>query len=460
MQSSIFDTRTSTGAYEFEKPEPVTLRPYQQQAIDAGLKHDNGVITMPTGSGKSLIIAGIVSGLDGRAVILQPSREILESNLDKIRKFGFKEAAVFSASMGVKEVGKATYATIGSVINRPELFQDLAALIIDECHLVNPKGGQYLEFAAKTSPRKIIGLTATPYRLHTTSMGSNLRLIHRTRPNLFKKMLHVTQTRELVEAGYLHTPEFVISGQDGQGILKLNSTGAEYTDQSVKQYLAGQGIIARVAQATQHAIAQQLKHILIFMPTLAESAAVVERLRELAIRCDSVSGDTPAKEREAKLQQFRSGSIRVMVNVGVLTTGYDFPALDCIISARPTMSLALYFQIIGRCVRPHPQKQRAVVYDLVDNYGKFGNPLTSLFVETSPGIVDVMCEHGRLTSRMLDGGVECRDKLDFGPFRGCELRHVSDAYLHEYTTTQKRSPEWHLLRAEQWRRRLFAGATQ
>lgn len=430
------------------------LRDYQQAAVDIALASDNGILVLPTGSGKSLVCAGIVDTLPGRSVILQPSKEILESNYAKIIAFGYRDAAVYSASMGIKEIGKATYATIGSIIKKLELFQECETVIVDECHLVNAKGGQYEQFIKALKPKKLIGMTATPYRLHSCSWGSQLKVLTRTRPRIFRDIIHVTQSDELIEHGFLHDPEFIVSGADELSLLEPNTTGADYSTKSISKYLKATNAVERIFAAVENAIEAGLRHILVFVPSLAESAAVVGGLRTGNITANSVAGNTPKREREARLQDFRSGSIRVMVNVGVLTTGYDFPELDCLISARPTMSLALYYQIIGRSVRPHQSKERVIVYDLVDNFSKFGNPLRLRILSGKTGLHYILSPRGRLTGRWIGEGDEKDDQIDFGKHEGQSLAEIPIDYLRWYIENAKYTPTLHKLAAEIQRREI------
>lgn len=449
------------------------LRPYQTEAVAACMAAESGVAVLPTGSGKSLVIAGIVNQCE-RSVILQPSKEILESNLDKIRAFGFDGASVYSASMGVKEIGRATYATIGSIIKLADQLAGLDALIIDEAHLVNATGGQYLEFIQKTKPKRLIGLTATPYRLHTVAdvnsykvktgsrefysdKISDLRLLTRTRPRAFQKIVHVTQCADLLAQGFLHQPEYIVSGKDS-GLLKSNSSGAEFDDRSVYRYMKETKITDRIVTAVHDAIEAGLRHILVFVPLLRESDLVVRRLRsELGIVAENIAGDTPKLEREDKLKAFKRGQIRAMVNVGTLTTGYDFPRLDCIIGARPTMSLGLYYQMIGRAVRPHPDKERAAVYDLVDNYSRFGDPLAMRIVCGSTGLYYVLSANGRLTNRDLAAGPEKDDDLGFGQHKHVRLCEVPQDYMEWYMAKGEDISERHRIEAELQRRHYFGG---
>ena len=128
------------------------LREYQQQASDRAVNffnsktNKNSIIVLPTGSGKSLVIADIANRLDGHTLVFQPSKEILEQNFNKLCSYGILDCSVYSASFNSKHISRITFATIGSVRNNPELFIHFKNIIVDECHLVNPKEGMYKTF--------------------------------------------------------------------------------------------------------------------------------------------------------------------------------------------------------------------------------------------------------------------------------------------------------------------------
>ena len=150
------------------------LRDYQQQASDSAVtffnnktKKTNAIMVLPTGSGKSLIIADIAARLDGHTLVFQPS------------------------------------ATIGSVKSHPELFAHFKNIIVDECHLVNPIEGMYKDFF-DTVKCKVLGLTATPYRLSSSrDFGSMLKFITRTKPHVFSEVIYHVQVSTLLDMGYL-----------------------------------------------------------------------------------------------------------------------------------------------------------------------------------------------------------------------------------------------------------------
>lgn len=383
------------------------LRDYQQKASDAAVsffnnkaKKTNAIMVLPTGSGKSLIIADIAARLDGHTLVFQPSKEILEQNFKKLCSYGILDCSIYSASFNSKEISRITFATIGSVKNHPELFTHFKNIIVDECHLVNPKEGMYKDFfdAVKC---KVLGLTATPYRLSSSrDFGSMLKFITRTKPHVFSEVIYHVQVSTLLDMGYLAKLDYYSMNPSGWNELnlKVNTTGADYTDRSVqKEYerIDFYGYLVHIVQRLMNPKAGgKRKGILVFTRFLKEA----ERLTMSIPGCAIVSGDTPKKEREHILEAFKAGEIPVVANVGVLTTGFDYPELDTIVMARPTMSLALWYQIVGRAIRPHPSKEAGWIVDLCGNKKRFGEVKDLRLVDSGNGKWAVYSNNRQLTN--------------------------------------------------------------
>jgi DNA repair protein RadD len=370
------------------------LRDYQQQAVAAGIaairKKVNGVIVCPSGGGKSWVAAGIAAALDGPTLVLQPTKEILEQNVAKMATAGETDIGIWSASCGSKELGRITYATIGSVMNYTDQFRHFQRIIVDECHLCGSEedkegnAGQYRTLFKKLGV-PWIGLTATPWRLRsytrkdTAEQVAESRILTRTRPRIFDRFLHITQVGDLFGRGYL-CPCKQIAVDDGydQGLIKGNSTGAGFDDESLIDYHDQVKLIDRVAI---HIGIMPHKSIVVFTQFRAESAALLERLASTGIAAAEVSGETPKAEREAILTAFKAGDIQVVTNVAVLGVGFDFPALECVVLAAPTRSVGRFYQQLGRVLRPSPGKVQGVVYDFCGNLKRFGRIETFQIVD-------------------------------------------------------------------------------
>lgn len=357
------------------------LRNYQKEGVDAGLEFflngnpkDIPIIVAPTGAGKSIYIAYLANQLQEGVLVLQPSKELLEQNYKKYLAYG-GEAKIYSASMGQKEIGHVTFATIGSIKSKPELFAHVRYVIIDECHLVPPNSeSMYMGFLKKLTGVKTLGLTATPFRLktyvdpQTWRPYSQINLLTRERPRFFNTFLDVTQIKELYDAGYLAPIRYIEIPWDNERLIP-NSTGAEFEEETVDRELKQQKVYERLPGIIEASKKKGRKYRVVYVKNVADALELSIVVPDSAYVC----GATPKKEREKILGDFKEGKITTVFNVGVLTIGFDFPALDTIIIARPTMSLALYMQMIGRGIRPCPGKIDCAMVDMCGNIERFGH---------------------------------------------------------------------------------------
>ena len=365
------------------------LRPYQSDSINLSVDFlkgnssaKNGLVILPTGSGKSVVIAKILEPLEGKTIVLQPSKEILEQNFDKFSNYG--KASIYSASAGEKRIDKITFCTIGSIINKKHLFKGLQNILIDECHLVNSDAGMYQEFIRHFPEAKVLGLTATPYRLEQTSEGPQLTFLTRSNPRIFDNVLYYVQNDLLFNSVFLAELEYYNFDVIDRGKLEVNSSGTDFTQNSLRRYYKSIDMPSRIAK-TSLTILNKRKNILIFCALIEEALSVQKKIPGSAI----LTAETKKEERERILSQFKNGKIRCLINVGVLTTGFDYPALEAVLMARSTMSLSLYYQIVGRVMRiftyPDGTKKKGWFVDMGGNINFFGKIETMKIIENENG---------------------------------------------------------------------------
>jgi DNA repair protein RadD len=364
----------------------IVPRPYQSEAIKAGVdffhskEKTNTLMILPTGSGKSVVIANIAAQVEGKTLVLQPSLEILDQNLKKFMAYGYR-AGVYSASAGSKFIDDTTFATIGSIINKMHLFKDVKNIIIDECDLVNSKGGMYEKFIRANSQAKALGLTATPYRLTSNRVeGAQLKWLTRTKPKIFSRCLYAIQNNVLFDAGHLCKLRYFKFDVVKRAELRTNTTGTDFTERSLRAHYRDIGMSHQTIGYANRLLAKR-KNLLVFCSLIADAEEVSKGVPGSVV----LTGETDAATRNRILIQFKSGVIRCIVNVGVLTVGFDYPELECVLIARSTMSLRLYYQIIGRAMRPHPDKEEAWIVDLGGNYEFFGKIETMTIVTDDKG---------------------------------------------------------------------------
>lgn len=454
----------------------ITPRPYQEAAIQAGLsikKGKNGIIVAPTGSGKSIIISEIIKRSGKKTIVLQPTKEILEQNLSKMKSYGVSDIGVFSASMQEKTIGKITYATIGTIIKHKEKFSQFEQIIVDECHGVDSKGGQYEEFITSLN-KPTIGLTATPFRMkYYINNGKEpvveSRFLTRTRPRIFNTICHITQVPDLFEKGYLCPVKYDYQNDYDSKKVRSNSTGQGYDEKSLMKYNSEKSIVEKIVSAC---LKSTSKHILIFTQFRGESEKILSLLSG-KINCEEVSGQTPKKDRERILNDFKSGKLRSVVNVGVLTVGFDFPELDCIMIGRPTKSLALFYQICGRGVRVSPGKKHCEIIDFCDNIKRFGEINNFVIEDSSAGkeLWRLKSDKGFLTGVNLITGKDIEAKratetkkemaladsgdilIPFGKHRGFKLKEVDIGYLKWCAENFDKENKWKKIFESETKRR-------
>jgi len=361
----------------------ITLRPNQEEPIRKAVEFFReknpkpSLIVLPTSWGKSILTAFVAKETDDKIIVLQPSKELLEQNylkyLTLCGDFDCR-ASIYSASFNSKVIGKVTYATIGSIKNIGATFRKygFTKMLIDEAHLYPREADSMLgKFLAESGITHVLGITATPVKLQSnTSLDGEhysklVMLTSRSKKgNFFKDIIHVAQPSEMVRLGFWSPLKYQVGTFDGS-LLVFNSTKSEYTEESVQRAYEANDIVSQIRQAVTYS---GRKHILVFLPSVEDAKAFANRYPDSA----AVYGDMDKKEREKVISGFKSGRIRIIFNVRVLSTGFDYTGIDCIILGISTASIALYYQIVGRATRIDPGKKDALIIDLGGNFDRFG----------------------------------------------------------------------------------------
>lgn len=379
----------------------LTPRPYQSEAIDSAIsffKSDatqHGLEILPTGSGKSLVIANIAKNLEGNTVIFQPSKEILEQNFAKFLSYGYR-ASIYSASLKQKHIDKVTFATIGSVHKKKHLFKEFQNVLIDECHTVNAEEGMYKSFLDNLNGAKFLGLTATPYRLTTDFEGAMLKFITRSRPKVFSKVLYYVQNDVLFNNGFLAPLEYYSFNVIDRGRLEMNAAGTDFTSESLKEYYRSINM-TQLTIKYGNMILSKRRNCLIFCSLVEEAKQIARGIPGAVV----ITGETETSVRTGVLKNFIAGKIRCVVNVGVWTTGVDIPQLEAVLLSKSTMSLAYFYQVVGRVMRPYTypdgSKKIGWVVDLAGNIKFFGKIETMKIEKTSEGLFYISNNGRQLT---------------------------------------------------------------
>lgn len=356
-----------------------TLRPYQADSVKSVIhyfrKHQTpAVLVLPTGAGKSLVIAELARLAKGRVLILAHVKELVEQNHAKYEGYDLK-GSIFSAGLGRKETDQqVVFASVQSVVRNLDSFSNqFSLLVIDECHRVpDEKDSSYQKVIShlreNNSGIKVLGLTATPYRLgmgwiyqyHTRGQ------VRSEEPRFFKDCIFELPIRYLLDEGFLTPARMidapVLSYDFSQ--LKPASTG-RYKEAELDM------VIEQSKRATPQIVdqiihlAQDKLGIMVFAATVRHAQEILSLLPEG--EASIVIGDTPTLERDQIINDFKQRKIKFLVNVSVLTTGFDAPHVDLIAILRPTESISLYQQIVGRGLRLSEGKKECLVLDYAGN---------------------------------------------------------------------------------------------
>lgn len=356
-----------------------TLRPYQADSVKSVIhyfrKHQTpAVLVLPTGAGKSLVIAELARLAKGRVLVLAHVKELVEQNHEKYEGYGLK-GSIFSAGLGRKETDQqVVFASVQSVVRNLDSFSNqFSLLVIDECHRVpDEKTSSYQKVIThlreNNSGIKVLGLTATPYRLgmgwlyqyHTRGQ------VRSDEPRFFRDCIFELPIRYLLDEGFLTPARMidapVLSYDFSQ--LKPASTG-RYKEAELDM------VIEQSKRATPQIVDQIIElakdklGIMIFAATVRHAQEILGLLPEG--ESSIVIGDTPTLERDQIISDFKERKIKFLVNVSVLTTGFDAPHVDLIAILRPTESISLYQQIVGRGLRLSPGKKECLVLDYAGN---------------------------------------------------------------------------------------------
>lgn len=338
----------------------IALRPYQVAAIERlraefARGRSRVLLTAPTGAGKTVVAAEIVRAAHakGTGVLFVAHRiELLEQTLGKLEAVGIK-AGVIKAGWAADPSAPVQVASIQTLIRRE--FPPAGLLVIDEAH--HTSADSYRRIAA--SYRRVLGLTATPWRTDGRGLAED-----------YEANVVAATPAELTEAGYLvRSKTYAYASPDLKGV---RVTAGDFNQKGLELACDRSEILGSiVSEYRTHAHGRPA---IVFPVSVRHSEHVVAEFRAAGYEAAHLDCDTPAAERAELLERFRSGSLTVLSSVGVLTEGFDAPRAEVAILARPTMSLALYLQMVGRVLRPFEGKAGALVHDHAGNAIRFGLP--------------------------------------------------------------------------------------
>lgn len=361
------------------------LRKYQQDAVDSlfEFQHDrpgqSSVIVIPTGGGKTRVMAEIIrrsfeANPNCRGMILSHVKELLEQSNKTCTHYAtttglpVESIGVYSAAMKRREVKPLTIAGIQSVYKKGADFGHLDFIMIDECHLISQnKETMYRKFLSQAkisnSRVKVVGLTATPYRLQSG-------IIFGHKEKTFDNCCYAIGVRDLIDEGFL-SPLVTMGSTDSPDLKKVRIRAGEYFSKDLDAILENADL---VKSSVKEAIAKTSgrKSVLVFASSIKHAQMILDELKNQGQRANIITGETHPAIRDCVINGFRENNYKWLVNVAVLTTGFDAPGIDCVVVMRPTMSKGLWYQMVGRGFRLAPDKENCLILDFGDNALRHG----------------------------------------------------------------------------------------
>lgn len=344
------------------------LRPYQLDALpkigDAWRRdHRAPLLCAPTGSGKTVLAAELIrrSVEHGwRVLFLAPRRELIDQAYDKLVASGIDVNVVMAGDTRRDDFSRVTIASVDTLHARklrsgeyPVLAPDL--IVVDEAHLfVTPLRAGIL---AHWPSARIVGLTATPARKDGRALGL-----------IFDELIEVATVGELTDAGFLVPGRYFSLADPDLSRVKITAgdfNQKQLAEEMDRPHLVGDIVSTWLARAGG-------RRTVVFATNIAHSVSLTNEFRLHGVAAEHVDANTPTDERKAIFDRFRSGETQVLSNCTLASYGFDLPELDAIVLARPTKSLVLYLQMLGRGLRPAPGKEYCLVLDHAGVVRRFG----------------------------------------------------------------------------------------
>jgi DNA repair protein RadD len=359
------------------------LRSYQSECIaciwEYFQKHfGNPVCALPTGTGKSVVIAGFLESIyklypSQKVLVMTHVKELIGQNYARfIEIWPTAPAGIYSAGLNKRDTRqKIIFCGIASVAKRAHEFGPIDLIIVDECHLISPEQEtMYQRFFAsvkKTNPLlKIIGFTATHWRLGHGELTNEGGIF----TDVCFDITHANAFNRLIAEGFL-SPLIPKRTELLLNIDGVHIQGGEFVASELQNAVDKSEITyAALREAVE--LKEQRKHWLIFGAGVDHAIHISEILNTLGVSCKVVHSKMSTNERDTAINDFKTGKIQAISCNNVLTTGFDSPWIDLILCLRPTTSSSLMVQMFGRGTRPYPGKENCLVLDFAGNTKRLG----------------------------------------------------------------------------------------
>jgi len=342
------------------------LRPYQQAMVAdtraAFARGARAVLTVaPTGAGKTVFfgyVAANAAARGTRVLVLAHRRELIRQASRKLEQAGVAHGIIAPGHTPTRDaVQVASVQTLGRRIG---LVTAPGLIVVDEAH--HAVAGQWATVTAAFPSARLLGVTATPERLDGRGLGV-------AAGGPFDALVLGPTVADLIAGGFL-SPTRVFAPADAPDLSGVRTRGGDYETGALAAAMDTPTIVGcAVEHYARHAAGQPA---ILFSPSVAHAEAMAAAFRAAGWRAAAASGATPTAERDAAIAGLGTGAVQVLCSCDLISEGLDVPAVGCVILMRPTKSLGLYLQQVGRGLRPAPGKQHLVVLDHAGNSIRHG----------------------------------------------------------------------------------------
>jgi len=413
------------------------LRPYQTEAIEQVRERlrrgaRRCLIVLPTGGGKTVVAADIIRSATergSRTLFLAHRRELIQQTADKLRRFGVQHGIIMAGERQALQHA-VQVASIQTLARRRDALKHVDLIFFDEAH--HAAASQYTDVLAWYPRARVVGLTATPWRLDGRGLA-----------DVFPAHVVARTPRQLRDEGFLVPVggwEYEAIDTSRARVQRGDYAAKDLAEEALKPRVVGDVVEEWLRHATG-------KRTLVFAVSIEASQAMAARFRAAGVPAEHVDGEMATGERDAVLARLRSGKTLVICNCNVLTEGFDCPEIECICLCRPTLSTALFLQMVGRGTRPAPGKTALRLHDHAGCLASHGHPYAHR--DFSPAVSakgerDIQDTNTRSRNRCpacksVRAGYPC-DNCGFSPTPE-ELQLQYDAEAHRKAIAEDDSPK-------------------
>jgi superfamily II DNA or RNA helicase len=371
----------------------VELRGYQREAIDAMRKHiadgrKKVLLVAPTGAGKTTIACEMIRLAQdrGKRVLFLAHRiELINQCSIRLDQFGIAHGIIRAQDKRSDATKLVQVASVQTIVRRNQAKFDL--IVVDEAH--RSLADSYKRVLEAQEGASVVGLTATPCRTDGRGLGE-----------AYNAIVETCSVSELVKQSVLVDAK-VWGSRNIEGLDKVSTVAGDYNRGQLGELMTQAKLIGNVVDQWMQKGGGKT---VVFGVNVEHSIALRDRFISDGIKAAHIDGNTPEDERAETLRKLRAGEIEIVTNCSILTEGWDLPDLACVQIARPTKSLALYLQMVGRGLRSAPDKEHAIILDHGGCFQRFGHPL-----DDRDWSLDATKRQGGIKSESSESGWLCQN---------------------------------------------------